>query len=102
MPIQFKIFRVPSNSNSEEEAALNKFLRSVTQLTVHRDFVTTDSHSYTVFTVEYFENGQPHGKGKTQKKKVDYRELLSPEDFTLFAKLREWRKETAAREAIAV
>ena len=102
MTIQFKIFRLPSNNNSEEEAALNKFLRSVTQLTVHRDFVATNSHSYTVFTVEYFENGHPQGNSRSKKGKVDYREVLSAEDFTLFAKLREWRKEVAARQAVAV
>ena len=102
MTVQFKIFRVPSNSNSEEETAFNTFLRSVTHLTIHRDFVVMDSHSYTVFTVEYYENGQPLGKSKSKKAKIDYREVLSPEDFTLFAKLREWRKGTAAREAIAV
>ena len=25
---------------------------------VHRDFIATNYHSYTVFTVEYFENGE--------------------------------------------
>ena len=34
------------------------------------------------------------------KKKIEYKEVLSPEDFSIYAKLRDWRKETAAREAV--
>src|SRR5262249_19764687 len=34
--------------------------------------------------------------------KVDYKEVLSPEEFTVFAKLRELRKEIAHAEAVPV
>jgi len=33
---------------------------------------------------------------------VDYKDVLSPEDFAVFAKLREWRKKTADAEAVPV
>lgn len=36
------------------------------------------------------------------RNRVDYKEILSPEDFELFAKLRELRKELAAEEAVPV
>ena len=49
MPPQFKIFRVPAAVDSEEEAELNKFLRSVRSLTIHRDFVEAGAASFTVF-----------------------------------------------------
>jgi superfamily II DNA helicase RecQ len=34
------------------------------------------------------------------KRKIDYKEELSPENFAVFAKLRDWRKETAVKEAV--
>ena len=34
--------------------------------------------------------------------KVDYRDLLSPEDFAVYAKLRDLRKEIAQRETVPV
>ena len=36
------------------------------------------------------------------KQRVDYKEVLSPADFALFAKLRDWRKATAEQEGIPV
>ncbi len=102
MILQFKHFRIPSVTESDEETAMNTFLRSVQVLTVHRDFVEEGSCSFTLFTVEYlFRTSQP-GKPAIKKGKIDYREVLCSEDFTLFSKLRNWRKETATKEAVAV
>lgn len=43
-------------------------------------------------------------KGRTfaGKSKVDYREVLSPEDFAVYAKLREARKQIAQQEAVPI
>ena len=38
--------------------------------------------------------------GELAKRKIDYKEELSPEDFAVFARLRDWRKETALKEAV--
>jgi superfamily II DNA helicase RecQ len=40
------------------------------------------------------------GKSRLAGRKVDYKEELSPENFAVFAELREWRKTAAAREAV--
>jgi superfamily II DNA helicase RecQ len=37
-----------------------------------------------------------------EREKVDYREVLSPEEFAVFARLREVRKEIAQSEAVPV
>ncbi len=102
MPPQFKLFRIPALAGTTEEQELNTFLRSVQQLTVHRNFVDAGPHSYTLFTVEYlFSEGQAGGRNQ-KKGKVDYKEVLPPEDFVLFSRLRQWRKDQAAGEASAV
>ncbi|HID69423.1 MAG TPA: hypothetical protein EYP35_02930 [Desulfobacterales bacterium] len=102
MPGQIKTFRIPCYAASLEETELNSFLRSVQILTVHRDFVADGSNSFQVFTVEYFDKGTVEGNRNRKKAKVDYREILPDEDFALFARLRQWRKETAASEGTAV
>ena len=43
--------------------------------------------------------GQPRG---TKGRPKDYKEILSADDFAVFAKLRELRKEIAQREAVPV
>jgi len=100
--MQFKHFRIPAITASEEETELNTFLRSVPILTVHRDFVSDGSCSYILYTVEYLFSAGKQTQPTRKKSKIDYREVLCAEDFLLFSKLREWRKETAAKEAVAV
>ncbi len=102
MPPQFKQFRVPAIAGSEEEQELNTFLRSVKHLTVHRNFVGDGMNSFTLYAVEYlFTDGQPVEKNQ-KKGKIDYKEVLPPEDFALYSRLRQWRKDKAAAEAMAV
>ena len=43
-----------------------------------------------------------HGAPGRSERRVDYREVLSAEQFEVFSKLREVRKEVAEREAVAV
>jgi superfamily II DNA helicase RecQ len=42
------------------------------------------------------------GRPSFARNKVDYRDVLSPEDFAVFAKLRELRKAIAQGEAVPV
>ena len=39
-------------------------------------------------------------KADRERKKLIIKEVLPPEEFSIFVKLRDWRKETAAREAV--
>ncbi len=84
------------------EEELNRFLRSNRVLHVDRHFVSCpgSDHGSWNFCVGYLEleRGQERGFGQ----KLDYREILSPEDFAVYAKLRSLRKETAEREQVPV
>lgn len=99
----YKIFRLPVANADWAEQELNAFLRAHRVLPVERRFVDTGENSYWTFCVDYADGrgsaatSQSSGKGK-----VDYREVLSPEDFAVFAKLRELRKNLAADEAVPV
>jgi superfamily II DNA helicase RecQ len=66
---------------------------------VQREFVDHGENSFWALAVEYM----PVGGGDAKKRsRVDYKEVLSPDDFLVFAKLREWRKGVAAEEGVPV
>ena len=102
MPVQFKFFLIPTHGPSDPEDDLNRFLRSVRTLAVHREFVLDGANSFWCFAVEYLADHGAEKENRPKKGRVDYREILSPEDFTLFVSLRDWRKDVAGREAIPV
>lgn len=97
--MQIRTFRL-NLDDTAAEAEVNKFLRSVRVLQVQKEFVNLGSQSFWSLCVEYIESSAVRAKNAGPK--VDYKEVLSPEDFELFAKLRELRKELATEEAIPV
>ena len=74
LTIQYKFFTIPVKEPSEAETELNRFLGSNRLITVHREFVS-------------------HGENSC-------REVLSPEDFSIYARIRDWRKEKANQEGV--
>ena len=74
-------------------------------VTVHREFVAYEENSFWSFAVEYLEGNPANNKqssGGAEKKRIDYKEVLSPEDFAVFARLREWRKHAAGEVGVPV
>ncbi len=103
----YRFFVVPIRDEGSAAADLNGFLRSHRVLAVDRRWVEAGSESFWSFCVDYLE----HGGGKSGpsaarngagRVKVDYREVLSPEDFLVFARLRQVRKEIAQADAVPV
>ena len=100
----YKIFRVPSYGCEVSEQALNRFLANYKVLRVTQEFVHAGVDSFWSFCVDYLEqstNGQTNQSGR-QRSKVDYKEILDPDEFALFARLRELRKELSQAEAVPV
>lgn len=102
--MQMAFFAVPARGDNGLQESLNAFLRSHRVLTVHREFVGQGDNSFWALAVEYLEGaaGSKSGSSGSRKSRVDYKEVLSPADFAMFAKLREWRKATAEQEGIPV
>ena len=102
--MQMAFFTVPARGDSGLQENLNAFLRSHRVLSVHREFVGQGDHSFWAMAVEYLEGAaaSTSGSSSSRKPRVDYKEVLSPDDFAVFAKLREWRKAVAEREGIPV
>jgi superfamily II DNA helicase RecQ len=103
--MQMAFFAVPARGDSGLQESLNAFLRSHRVLTVHREFVGQGDNSFWALAVEYLEGATPTGSSgpsRSSKPRVDYKEVLSPDDFAVFARLREWRKAAAEQEGIPV
>ena len=87
MTIQYRFFTIPLKSAEEAETELNHFLRSQRILTVHREFVSQGENAFWTMAVEYLSDSTEKTKKITGKKRIDYREILSPEDFRLVPRL---------------
>jgi len=103
--MSYKFFTIPIRDAGEAEAELNGFLRGHKVLAVDRRWVDQGPASFWCFCVDYLESGPDGsgpGRGPGSRAKVDYKETLKPEDFAVFAKLRDLRKEIAQTEAVPV
>jgi len=102
--MQLKLFILPVKNLDAAEAELNAFLRSHRVLTVRKELVSDGENSFWTFCVEYLESapGSPGGNSLSGRPKVDYREVLKPEEFEVFSRLREWRKGVAEKAGVPV
>lgn len=102
MPLQYKFFSIPVKYEEEGEKSLNKFLNSVRMIDIQRELVCQENRFYWSIVVEYATEVGKGGKAKSGsgKNKIDYMEVLPPEEFAIYSKLRDWRKKTAINEGI--
>ncbi len=101
--MQLKLFILPVKNLAEAEAEMNVFLRSRRVLAVKKEFVSDGENSFWTFCVEYLEGtATTGGTSLSGRPKVDYKEVLKPEEFQVFSRLREWRKGVAEKEGVPV
>ncbi|HPO15649.1 MAG TPA: HRDC domain-containing protein [Candidatus Hydrogenedentes bacterium] len=104
--MQYRVFAIPATGSTDLEEDLNRFLRSHKVITVQKTVEMIDGAPRWCFCVEYIEGASPSGAGTNafsgKSKRVDYKEVLSENDFSVYARLREVRKELAAAEAVPV
>jgi len=92
--MSLKFFTIPIQDLASSEGELNSFMANHRVLSVDRHFVDHGASSFWTVCVDFLD-GQPatSSDSRTRRAKVDYRDLLDPEEFTVFAKLRDLRKE---------
>lgn len=94
-------FTVPVQSGADVTEELNNLLSSTRILTVDRQFVADGASSFWSICVVSQTGPLRGGKAASSKKVgVDYREVLSAEDFAVYAKLRDLRKQLAERDGV--
>jgi len=87
----------------EHEKELNGFIESHKTIQYEKLFIPDGEKSFWSVSLTYTQTGKiPDSKSspayKSGKNTVDYKKTLSPEDFTLYLKLKEWRKKIAEEE----
>ena len=106
--MQYKIFSIPSSGDVGREEDMNLFLRQHRIVNVAREVTNVNGSSFWTFCIEYLGGGTPKSSfastsdDKNKNSKIDYREVLSPEDFIVYAALREWRKSTSLQDSVPV
>lgn len=96
--MKFEFFRVPALDGAVEQAALNRFLQSHRIADTRVEFVDEGPSSAWCVCVTWVEEPAETGRRAAS---VDYKAELSPEDFDVFARLRDIRKTLAQREGLA-
>lgn len=94
--MQYEIFTIPVFSPEEQLEKMNKFLRGHKVVQVDKEMVRMGEQSYWSFCVNYLITSSPIEIDK--KEKIDYKNVLSEEQFKIFSKLRSCRKIISEKE----
>jgi len=98
MPFEF--IQIPANGQGSAKEELNKRLRGGRIASVRKEFVPNGEDSFWAFCIEFLDGALGGDKSRGAGPKVDYKEVLSAEDFAVFAKLRDLRKAISDKDAI--
>jgi len=103
MRLQYASFSLPLHSGSAEQEELNRFLRGHRIVQAGKELASVEGAPCWAILVEYLDG--PAGKSageQAARGKVDYREVLSAEDFALYSRLRDARKKLAEDNGLPV
>ena len=96
--MKLRFFTIPVYGGPQASDELNSFLSSHRVLSIERHLIVDGSNSAWAICTCYLESG---GRPAPEKRgRVDYREILSESDFSVFARLRSLRKTLAEKEGV--
>ncbi len=97
--MQIKIFTIPIFSSEAETHEMNKFVRANRVVDIKQEFISIHDSAYWCFCVRYLV-GENKSVGTAKKEAVDYKTVLKESEFTVFTKLREFRKQISKDNAV--
>lgn len=101
--MQIKIFDILASASEQEVEVVNKFIRGHRVVDIDKQFyVSSDNVGHWSLCLTYLQvsPSQQQAVQFEKREKIDYKEVLSAEDFEKFARLRVVRKQLAADEAV--
>lgn len=99
--MQLRTFIIPVSSSSTELEELNSFLRSVRILEIKKEFVKSDNGVYWAICITYLPMQMASSAiTGAMKGRIDYKNILSEEEFTRFSQLRKIRKRFADEDGV--
>ncbi len=98
--MKYSFFSIPANAPEGAQEALNGFCAGRRVVNVDKQFVAAAERSFWAVCVCYLDGDAPKSTAAGRKGKVDYREVLNPDDFAVYAELRTLRKTVAERDGV--
>lgn len=98
--MRVRYFTVPVLDSEAAERELNAFLATHRVSNVQHEFVSLGGGAVWAVAVTFQANATTQPTAKSSKPKIDYREVLPPEQFAVYAKLRSLRKSISDEEGI--
>ena len=101
----FRIFLISVLYGDEATEELNAFIASHRVAHIERKWIDQGTQSAWSFCIEYVlasptRDGNP--KSQLSRNRIDYKTILSPDEFTVFSLLRDLRKELSQQEGVPV
>ena len=99
-----RFFVVPVHDSGALEQELNVFLAGHKVVSIDRHLIDEGNNSFWAICVDYLSHapGTPLRHSNVLRSRVDYKTILPAEEFVVFSRLRELRKELAQTEAVPV
>jgi superfamily II DNA helicase RecQ len=99
--MKFRFFAIPARSPEAGEQALNAFCAEHRVLSVEKELVADGGESYWAICVCYLEGADSvRGALAGKRERIDYKAVLSEQDFAVYAELRNLRKSIAEQEGV--
>jgi superfamily II DNA helicase RecQ len=103
--VPFRVFVIPILYADVATEELNSFISNHRIVQIDRRWIDQGSQSALAFCVEYAissPTAQRHPKNQLSRNRIDYKTILSPDEFTVFSLLRDLRKELSQQEGVPV
>ena len=101
--MQIKIFDILASASEQDIEVVNKFIRGHKVVDIDKQFyVSSDNIGHWSLCLTYLESQvpQPQNSQFEKREKIDYKEVLTAEDFEKFTRLRVVRKLIATNDAV--
>jgi superfamily II DNA helicase RecQ len=101
----FRIFLIPVLYGEDATEELNAFIASHRVAHIERKWIDQGTQSAWAFCVEYLLASpalSSNPRSQLSRNRIDYKTILSPDEFTIFSLLRELRKELSQQEGVPV
>jgi superfamily II DNA helicase RecQ len=100
--MKMHFFIVPAKWPEQAQETLNAFCAQHRVMTLEKQFVDLGVESYWSICVTFIEgiNPAPAESVANRRDRIDYREVLSEQDFAIYAQLRNLRKALSEQEGI--
>lgn len=97
--MKHRFFAIPALDPGPAEEELNRFWTQHRVVALDKHFVADGANSFWSVCVSV-SSGEPLPASSKRKSQVDYKELLSADEFTVYVQLRELRKSIADSEGV--